>query len=162
MRLLFTFLLMALMILGSCKTPSTISADSNGNSAATNFLDVYNYKFHYKAKQDAEWIQLELDEDEWPKPTIGKEAWLMRMYREMRYPAVAREASVQGTVVLEVDVKRSGHVQNVTVVQSVSPEVDAEAIRAFLYSIDGGYEPFYYAEAILPFKFEVPVRFKLQ
>lgn len=162
MSIKYIVILFSVLALVQCKAPSTIPLGENNNASSIDRFGDYDHKFHYKSNDASGWTLLELDKEEWPEPIIGKDAWAMRMYRQMLYPAVAREAGVQGKVVLEVEVKRSGHVENVTVAKGVSPEIDAEAIRAYLFSIDSGYQPFYYGEAIMPFKFNISVNFRLQ
>lgn len=46
-----------------------------------------------------------------------------------RYPAVAQENGVQGRVVVSFVVEKDGHISDVTVLRSVDPSLDKEAIR---------------------------------
>ena len=46
-----------------------------------------------------------------------------------RYPAVAQENGVQGRVVVSFVVGKDGHISDVTVLRSVDPSLDKEAIR---------------------------------
>lgn len=46
-----------------------------------------------------------------------------------RYPAVAQENGVQGRVVVSFVVGKDGHISDVTVVRSVDPSLDKEAVR---------------------------------
>ena len=46
-----------------------------------------------------------------------------------RYPAVAQENGVQGRVVVSFAVGKDGHISDVTVLRSVDPSLDKEAIR---------------------------------
>ena len=46
-----------------------------------------------------------------------------------RYPAVAQENCVQGRVVVSFVVEKDGHISDVTVLRSVDPSLDKEAIR---------------------------------
>lgn len=48
---------------------------------------------------------------------------------EVTYPSDAKENNIQGTVVTTFSVNKSGKVENVRVVQSVSEDLDKEAIR---------------------------------
>ncbi|MCB0822983.1 MAG: energy transducer TonB [Bacteroidales bacterium] len=50
---------------------------------------------------------------------------------EMIYPDKAMQAGIEGTVDLSFIVHEDGSVSNIDVIQKVSPEVDAEAIRLF-------------------------------
>lgn len=46
-----------------------------------------------------------------------------------RYPAVAQENCVQGRVVVSFVVEKDGHISDVTVLRSVDPSLDKEAVR---------------------------------
>lgn len=49
--------------------------------------------------------------------------------QNIRYPAVAQENGVQGRVVVSFVVGKDGHISDVTVVRSVDPSLDKEAVR---------------------------------
>lgn len=49
--------------------------------------------------------------------------------QNIRYPAEAQEICVQGRVVVSFVVEKDGHISDVTVVRSVEPSLDKEAIR---------------------------------
>lgn len=49
--------------------------------------------------------------------------------QNIRYPAVAQENCVQGRVVVSFVVGKDGHISDVTVLRSVDPSLDKEAIR---------------------------------
>ena len=66
--------------------------------------------------------------DTWPDLVGGLE----RLQASVRYPAAARSAGVEGRVVVEVVVGEDGAPTGAAVVRSVSPELDAEAVRATL------------------------------
>jgi TonB family protein len=51
----------------------------------------------------------------------------------MIYPSKALQAGIEGTVILEFIVLKDGHICNLAVIQSVSKELDEEAIRLFDY-----------------------------
>ena len=49
--------------------------------------------------------------------------------QNIRYPAEAQEICVQGRVVVSFVVEKDGHISDVTVVRSVEPSLDKEAVR---------------------------------
>jgi TonB family protein len=53
------------------------------------------------------------------------------IHEEMIYPNKALQQNTEGTVILEFIVLKTGHVCNLEVIQSVSDEIDEEAIRLF-------------------------------
>lgn len=66
-----------------------------------------------------------------PVPSFpgGYEAMTKYIEENVVYPAAARKAGVQGTVVVVFDVKPDGEHINHRVVRSVDPRLDAEALR---------------------------------
>ncbi|OWP64944.1 hypothetical protein CDA63_00885 [Hymenobacter amundsenii] len=51
--------------------------------------------------------------------------------RQIRYPAAALRSQTQGEIALYYEVAEDGHLENLEVIRSVSPEIDAEALRVF-------------------------------
>ena len=60
----------------------------------------------------------------------GGMAELMKFLQQnIKYPEQARKDSIQGRVIVQFTIKKTGEVSNTTIVSGVSPELDAEAIR---------------------------------
>ena len=60
----------------------------------------------------------------------GGTAELMKFLQQnIKYPEQAQKDSIQGRVIVQFTIKKTGEVSNATVIRSVSPELDAEAIR---------------------------------
>lgn len=59
----------------------------------------------------------------------GQEAFMEWMASQMRYPAMAREAEIQGTVFISFVIESDGSITNTEVVRSVHPLLDEEAMR---------------------------------
>ncbi len=60
----------------------------------------------------------------------GGTAELMKFLQQnIKYPEQARKDSIQGRVIVQFVITKTGKVSNATVIRSVSPELDAEAIR---------------------------------
>lgn len=60
----------------------------------------------------------------------GGMAELMKFLQQnIKYPEQARKDSIQGRVIVQFTIKKTGEVSNATVIRSVSPELDTEAIR---------------------------------
>lgn len=72
--------------------------------------------------------------EEWqspPKFPGGGDSLLYYLSASINYPHVARENNVQGIVTVSFVVDRGGKISDVRIVESVSPEIDKEAIRVF-------------------------------
>ncbi len=59
----------------------------------------------------------------------GQEAFKEWMASQMRYPAIAREAEIHGTVFISFVIEPDGSISNAEVVRSVHPLLDEEALR---------------------------------
>ncbi len=82
--------------------------------------------------------------------------WLAQ---NLRYPPAAKEALVDGRVVVKFVVQKDGSVANATVEKGVSPELDAEALR--LINAMPAWEPGQQNGKPVPVDFRVPVKFRL-
>jgi TonB family protein len=67
--------------------------------------------------------------DEMPVYTGGDTALLNFIARNTIYPEDAKKAGIQGKVVVRLVVEKDGSVSKVAVIKSVSPSLDAEAVR---------------------------------
>jgi protein TonB len=59
----------------------------------------------------------------------GEAAILSHIAKNIKYPEIAIEREIQGVVTLRFKVEKDGSVSSVTVVGSLSPECDREAVR---------------------------------
>lgn len=64
-----------------------------------------------------------------PEFVGGQQAFQQYLSRNLRYPGVAREAGIQGTVFVSFVVETDGSITEVEVVRSVHPLLDEEAVR---------------------------------
>lgn len=67
--------------------------------------------------------------EEWPSFPGGEEARLRFLSENIRYPQMAREAGIQGTVFITFVVERNGSVTDVRVVRGIGGGCDEEAVR---------------------------------
>lgn len=67
--------------------------------------------------------------EEWPTFPGGEEARLRFLSENIRYPQMAREAGIQGTVFLTFVVERDGSVTDVRIVRGIGGGCDEEAVR---------------------------------
>ena len=90
----------------------------------------------------------------------GGDGELMKfLQRNVRYPAAAQQAGVQGTVEVEFTVKKDGSVSDVKVIRSVNPELDAEAVRVI--SAMPKWKPAEQRGTTVDARFEMPIVFRL-
>lgn len=67
--------------------------------------------------------------EELPEFPGGMQAMMAYIAKNIRYPAKAHEANVQGRVITQFTVGRDGSIHDAKIMRSVSPELDAEALR---------------------------------
>lgn len=79
---------------------------------------------------------------------------------QMRYPPEAKKAKVEGVVVASFVVFTSGHIGNIQIKKSVSPECDAEVKR--LISGMPDWQPGMQDGKAVNVEFNLPIKFKLQ
>lgn len=91
----------------------------------------------------------------------GGTAELMKfLSRNLKYPAEARQKGEQGRVVLSFIVGKDGKLRNFEVKKSVSPALDAEAVRVAKSMPD--WKPGRQRGMAVDCKFNIPVQFSLQ
>lgn len=67
--------------------------------------------------------------EQMPEFPGGPEELMKFISKNLKYPAIAQENNVQGTVILKFVVSKTGHVDKVEVVRSLDSACDREAIR---------------------------------
>ena len=67
--------------------------------------------------------------EEMPSFPGGMNECMMFLAQNMKYPVEAQEAKIEGRVIVQFIVDRDGSITDVKVVRSISPELDAEAVR---------------------------------
>ena len=94
-------------------------------------------------------------------PTFpGGEAELMKFIREnLKYPLSAQKEGIQGRVILRFVVSKTGSIENITILRSLDPACDEEAIR--LIKSMPRWIPGKQNGNAVPVYFTLPVVFKL-
>ena len=89
----------------------------------------------------------------------GMSELMKYLQRNVRYPAAAQQAGIQGKVEVEFTVKKDGSVSDVKVIRSVNPELDAEAVRVI--SAMPKWKPGEQRGTPVDARFEMPIVFRL-
>ena len=97
--------------------------------------------------------------EEMPEFPGGMQAMMEYLAKNIRYPAKAHEANVQGRVITQFTVCKDGAIRDAKVVRSVSPELDAEALRVI--SAMPNWKPGKQGGKAVATRFTVPVVFRL-
>lgn len=97
--------------------------------------------------------------EEAPEFPGGMQAMMEYLAKNIRYPAKAHEAKVQGRVITQFTVGRDGAIRDAKVLRSVSPELDAEALRVI--NAMPNWKPGKQRGKAVACHFTVPVMFRL-
>ena len=95
-----------------------------------------------------------------PKYPGGASGLMSYLARNIKYPFDAQQSKTQGRVVIQMIVNKDGHVINPKVIQSVSPSLDAEAIRVVMGV--PRWEPGKNDGQTVAVQYTLPITFKLQ
>ncbi len=97
--------------------------------------------------------------DQMPLFPGGEQAMLDYFAKNMRYPALAREMEIEGTVIVQFAVERDGRVSTPEVVKRVDRSLDREALR--LIGQMPAWKPALFNGKPQAVKMTLPIRFKL-
>ncbi len=97
--------------------------------------------------------------DEMPVPPGGMTGFTNYMIQNLKYPSAAKEANVQGMVVVSFIVTAEGKVENVEVLRGIGSGCDEEAVRVITNS--GIWTPGKNGGNAVAVKMTLPVQFKL-
>jgi len=98
--------------------------------------------------------------EEMPEFPGGAQALRSFVAKSIRYPAEAQKEKTQGKVFVSFVVSTSGKVENARIERSVSPSLDAEAIRVVSQMPD--WKPGMQRGKAVSVEYTIPIEFKLQ
>ena len=98
--------------------------------------------------------------EQMPQFPGGHAALLQYLAQNIRYPEAAHKAGIQGRVIANFVVEKDGSITEAKIVKSVSPELDAEALRV-IGSMPNWMPGMQNGEPVRV-KYTVPITFKLQ
>ena len=98
--------------------------------------------------------------EQMPQFPNGAAALMKFLSENVRYPEEAHKAGVQGRVIANFVVEKDGSITNAKVFKSVSPELDAEALRVICSMPN--WTPGMHNGKPVRVKYTIPINFKLQ
>lgn len=101
-------------------------------------------------------VVVQLDE----KPRFHKQA-VMTAFKEMRYPAIARQKGVEGTVKIRVSLDQHGQYIRAESVSSIGSGCDEEALFSVQRIIRAGVTPAIKGGQPVAITFDIPVKFSV-
>ncbi len=98
------------------------------------------------------------------KKSCAEKKMLEFIYKNIDYPAIARENGVEGTVVVQFVVEKDGSIQNARVVRDIGAQCGQEALRVVNLMNDKGIQwiPGRQRGRPVRVQFNLPIRFKLE
>ncbi|OFY60261.1 MAG: hypothetical protein A2Y71_04640 [Bacteroidetes bacterium RBG_13_42_15] len=130
-------------------------------------VEVQNLEVVEEVQVVAEEVQENVDEaepfvvvEEMPMFPGGEPALLAYIAEHTQYPEVAKENNIQGKVIVRFCVTSKGGVDKVSILKSVDPELDAEAIRV-VQSLPA-FKPGKQGGKPVPVWYMVPINFTLK
>jgi protein TonB len=130
-------------------------------------VEVQNEEVIEEVEVVAEEVQEDVDEaepfvvvEEMPMFPGGEPALLAYIAEHTQYPEVAKENNIQGKVIVRFCVTSKGGVDKVSILKSVDPELDAEAIRV-VQSLPA-FKPGKQGGKPVPVWYMVPINFTLK
>jgi len=139
----------------ACGSKSNSDEKTGKDSASTEVTNPQNQTSTESASGEV----LEMAE-KMPEYPGGNEAMSAFMVKNIKYPEAAKSKGIQGTVYVGFEVSSSGKVTNVKVQESVSPDLDAEAVRVVKMMPD--WKPAENKGKPVAVSMTLPVKFKLQ
>lgn len=98
--------------------------------------------------------------DNMPEFPGGMIACLQYLARNIKYPVIAQKEGAQGKVIVQMVIEKDGSVDHVSIVRSITPELDAEAAR--VVKSMPKWKPATVKDKAVRCRYTVPVTFKLQ
>ncbi len=121
--------LISILLLLSCAV-SPATSSSKSNSA---FLEDYvpgRNSILIDTSGMGDYHEIALEEDQMPKPLIGKDALYAQIYPHITYPSSARENDIEGIVAVLLSIDENGQVMDITLLKSLSPDCDFVVMNA--------------------------------
>ena len=124
-------------------------------------------------KEEVKYTKVEVEETEEPQEKVvfrvveempefpgGMGEAMKFLTQNIKYPVSAQEAKIEGRVIVQFVVERDGSISDIHTVRSVSPELDAEAIR--VVSLMPKWNPGKQRGKAVAVKYTMPIMFRLQ
>ena len=110
----------------SCTSPKEKKAEDNQEPASAPEMQVVSYAPQPKEAEQGDVYQVVEEQPMFPG---GMGEMMKFLQQNVKYPKEAQDQGVQGRVIVQFVVNKDGSISNDTVVRSVDPMLDAEAIR---------------------------------
>lgn len=160
MKLLnFILFSLSLGVLQSCGTSQAVSSSTTTQQDAES--SAQNIGENYQVWDGTKFVTMELDEK--PDYTEGSyKGYYTSLYKQIRYPAEARERGVGGTVWIETIINEFGMLEAARVREGIGSGCDEESLKIVRLISSRGFTPAIKDGKPVKVKFDIPVRFRLE
>lgn len=93
------------------------------------------------------------------KKSIPPEDYRVKLKKNLSYPKEAKKNKIEGKVIVSFVIEKDGSISNVSIVQSVHPSLDEEAVR--VVKLLGKFQPAYLEGNPVRFYYKLPITFSL-
>ncbi|MFC5623210.1 energy transducer TonB [Algoriphagus winogradskyi] len=100
-----------------------------------------------------------METDEMPQPKGGLDGWMAYLTENMKYPVLAKEKNIEGTVIVTFVVLETGEIDTVEILRGIGGGCDEEAMR--LVKESPKWTPGKKDGELVKVRMRLPVRFKL-
>ncbi len=102
--------------------------------------------------------------DDKAKKACADKKMLQFIYKNIKYPAIARENGVEGTVVIQFVVEKDGSIKDARIVRDIGAQCGSEALRVvnMMNSMGGKWTPGKQRGKSVRVQFNLPVKFRLE
>jgi TonB family protein len=109
--------------------PPWIPGKVNGKAVKVRVTTSFNFELPATTVPGSAPVEVFVVVEEMPTFPGGDTALMNFIYKSIQYPKNAKEKKIQGRVILRFCVTSEGNVDQVSVLKSVDPELDVEAVR---------------------------------
>ena len=104
------------------------------------------------------------NEPEAERKTCADKAMLQFIYKNIKYPPIARENGVEGTVVVTFVVEKDGSISDARVLRDIGAQCGSEALRVvqMMNSMGQKWSPGKQRGRPVKVQFNLPVKFRLE
>jgi len=134
-------------------------ADVKGNSDDANAVDLADLQQQQNKVVEEEVTEPYRYVEQMPEFPGGEEARTKFIFKNLKYPMIARETGIQGTVYITFVVSKTGQISNVAVLRGIGGGCDEEAVRV-IQSMPSWIPGKQNGKAV-PVQFSFPIKFTL-
>lgn len=144
-----------------CSVLSLFSTDMNGQKTDSIPAPVICGIFNPREQKDADGQTFCVLAEDMPEFMDGIAAMRKFIDQNIRYPRIARESDIQGTVYVGFIVETDGQLTHITVKRGLTRDMDEEAVRV-VKATSGKWKAGKQDDKIVRVAYTIPVKFRLE